>query len=319
MCKLCEDTSEKYSNVIDVIYGDTDSIFLDKCAPMLEEGENNNRDFDIRNESKADMVIDQMQTIFKGVEISKDIAWKIIAFGKNEKEYFGLDYDDKIKMVGIKGMSVDKPRYYDISENFIIKTILELFAQKETNSELNNKKMSIFLDKVKEVFDMLKLKISADNNDDAKFIENELAYSIKPTISFKDIDSQGITNTIYAEKLAEEISPKYPDKSLDKIIEHARSCLVKGKRYKYYKIEPVKPVNDLIKARIKDYQKVSIFPTKYKLDVKKYCEELFTVLYPVLTAVGITDTEKELKERLGILPGNTRNNKMNKNQTKLQP
>jgi hypothetical protein len=41
-------------------------------------------------------------------------------------------------------------------------------------------------------------------------------------------------------------------------------------------------------------QNFSIFPTKYKLDFKKYGDELFTVIYPILIAVGITDKEKDL-------------------------
>lgn len=90
-----------------MLYGDTDSVFLDKCA--LQE-----------NEVKVNMLIEEMQSKFKGIELSKDTSWNILAFSKNAKQYFGLTCDNELKIVGMGGLKSNEPRYFETSVKKII-------------------------------------------------------------------------------------------------------------------------------------------------------------------------------------------------------
>ena len=86
-----------------VIYGDTDSIFIN--SELL------NNKLDIENEVKAKF----------GVEISKDKEWHTFAqFGK--KEYSGVLSDGKYVTKQIYGMRDDKPKHFSRDHHYQCET-----------------------------------------------------------------------------------------------------------------------------------------------------------------------------------------------------
>ena len=96
------------NNGADVLYGDTDSLFV--------SGYN----------SRSDIVAIAKDRF--GIKLSKDKSWKILYLLSNKKQYFGLTNEGNLEYTTLIGMKSNVPCYFnEVTFNVVSKESLELF------------------------------------------------------------------------------------------------------------------------------------------------------------------------------------------------
>ena len=148
-----------------VIYGDTDSIYLT---------------------SKNDALIAKAEKINVDLEVDKE--WKILFLTPNKKQYFGITQQGALVHKTLTGMKSDHPVYFkEVTEKLISKEFQESFIS-DTDSALEK-----IVTYVRSAFDLLQTEGSININD--------LAYSAEATKNLYDYTSNGKEQKIYRELL----------------------------------------------------------------------------------------------------------------------
>jgi DNA polymerase family B len=173
MKKLARKTNEN------VIYGDTDSIYL---------------------ASKSDTLVKEAAKINVDLELDKE--YKILFLSSNKKQYFGLTQEGKLVKKQLTGMKSDHPKYFrEISEKLISKEIQELFITSDTAA---SEKIITY---AKSAFEVLETEASIINAQHSrgescskKWLHN-LAYSFEASKNLYDYPKEGPGKKLYREKL----------------------------------------------------------------------------------------------------------------------
>jgi DNA polymerase I len=158
---------------LEVIYGDTDSLFVKKDIV---------NDFDISAQAKSKFQ----------VEFIKDKSWKVLVL-LSKKEYFGLLENGGHVTKTIYGLRDDKPPYFNTVTSEIISK--EFLQQDLTSSSLKERA----LEYVRSVFNSMSDKIILK---DEVFIREQLAWRSKISKSLSQY-ANGWQKHVFEEKLAE--------------------------------------------------------------------------------------------------------------------
>jgi DNA polymerase elongation subunit (family B) len=166
---FAQDTIKGYAKKIgkeNVIYGDTDSIYLAcKNDALVAEAAKNDIDLDV------------------------DKQWKILCLSSNKKQYFGITCDGELEHKTMTGMKSDHPAYFhNVASTLISKEFQELFVTLDPTSALEK-----ILTYVRSAFDLLQTEDSINVED--------LAYSFEASKNLYDYKSNGKEQKIYREKL----------------------------------------------------------------------------------------------------------------------
>jgi DNA polymerase elongation subunit (family B) len=149
-----------------VIYGDTDSIYL---------------------ASKNDTLIAEAAKINVDLEIDKE--WKILFLSSNKKQYFGITQQGGLVYKTLTGMKSDHPAYFNgVAKKLISKEFQELFITLDPTSASAN-----ILTYIRSAFDLLQTEGSIKIED--------LAYSTEASKNLYDYTSNGKEQKIYREIL----------------------------------------------------------------------------------------------------------------------
>jgi DNA polymerase I len=146
-----------HSNNIEILYGDTDSLFVKGAAI---------NDIDIVSLAKEKFQVD----------FTQDRVWKMLVLMKNKKQYFGILKNGKIIHKTLVGLKNNYPSYFnEVVKRLISEEIIQLFLDNgcvNTNSIAKHQ----ILDHISSSFEILNDKLLKR---DMEFIRNKLAYSGK--------------------------------------------------------------------------------------------------------------------------------------------
>jgi hypothetical protein len=188
-------------NRFQIIYGDTDSLFIDN---------RDDRDFtDIKN----------MASKRYGVEFSKDKVWKIVGI-PDTKQYFGILDNDKHYYTTMPGLKSDRTPYEnEVTLKLIRRENIELFY---SNKDRQTSILHI-IDEVRSAFNILNNNIYTK---DMEFIINKLMFRGHTTIPLDSTKSKDWHKHIFDE-LVEDYNGD---------LELARMNSLGGSVHKYWKI-----------------------------------------------------------------------------------
>jgi len=240
-----------------VIYGDTDSIYL---------ASKNKNDFSLIIEAKIN------------VDLEVDKEWKILFLTPNKKQYFGITQQGALIHKTLTGMKSDHPAYFNkVTKKLISKEFQESFITSSLSSldTITTSALEKILTYVRLAFNLLQTEGSTINIED-------LAYSAEASKNLYDYVSDGKEQEIYREILED----------CGGSVELAQSRSQANHVYKYWKIQRIKRGGKGKDGKSKSkskFKSVTTHPEKYQLDIVKYQAELFTCIKPILTAYGIKD------------------------------
>ena len=165
-----------HTNNVEILYGDTDSLFVKGAAI---------NDFDIVSMTKKFQV-----------DFTQDRAWKILVLMKNKKQYFGILENGKAVHKTLVGLKNNYPSYFnEVVEQLISKETIQLFLNNDdVRTDPNVKRL--YLNHVYSAFEILNDKLRIR---DMNFITNKLSYSGKTHKALYEHDSNCWQKYIFEE------------------------------------------------------------------------------------------------------------------------
>jgi DNA polymerase I len=219
--------------------------------------ENNNDDaIDIISEAKERF----------NVKLVRDRLWKILFLTSNKKQYVGLTNQGNVVDKGLVGKKNNQPVYFNEVISYLIdQKVVEIFVNEGPKLAISR-----MLDYIREVYQTLDEKVSRDH--DLEFIYDKLAYSAKSSKALYDFKQNGWQKDIYNEICADSGGT----------VELAKSKSAANLVYRFWKVQ-----NQIGAKGIT----VTMHPESHMLNIRKYKEELWTCVKPLLEAYGLDKNE----------------------------
>jgi|GEM_PF-1385163 len=187
------------NNGAEILYGDTDSLFVSGC-------------------NAADDIIARAKDRFD-IKLSQDKSWQILFLLSNKKQYVGLTNEGELDYTTLIGMKSNVPHYFnEVTFNLVSKEYLELFINDPATA------LARIVEYVRFVYRTLEDKVVTSH--DLDFIVNELAYSNKSSKPIYNFKRGGWQADLYKELLKDNNDNKELTDS---------KCYV-NKVYRYWKV-----------------------------------------------------------------------------------
>jgi DNA polymerase elongation subunit (family B) len=195
-----------HSNNVEILYGDTDSLFVKSAAI---------NDFDIEFMAKEKFQVD----------FTQDRIWKILVLMKNKKQYFGILENDRVMHKTLVGLKNNYPSYFnEVVEHLISKETIQLFL--DDGDVITDQSKRHLLDHINSSFETLNDKLLTR---DMEFIKNKLSYSGKTQKALYEHD-----NNCWQKYIFEEIG-----ENCGGDLEFAKTKSHPGSVHSFWKITPV--------------------------------------------------------------------------------
>jgi len=255
-------------NGLQILYGDTDSLFVrkvDNTNGSKGDGSDctDGNDADITTMAKERFAVD----------FSKDKTWKILVLLHNKKQYFGMLENDEISYKKLVGLKNNYPQFFnEVVLNLINKETIELFSQ-STNSDHrhDNKEAKTHVSNyIRSAFNSLSDKLLVGN---MKFIIEELFYSAKTQKALYEHKRNSWQKYIFDEK----VEDCKGDHTLAEISSGPKSI------HSFWKIVP--------NGGADKKRSCTMHPERYTLDVDTYKKELWNCIEPIIQAYGFSSDE----------------------------
>jgi DNA polymerase elongation subunit (family B) len=258
-------------NGLQILYGDTDSLFVRKVGNI--DGANVG-DSNSSNYCGGAIDISTMAKERFNVDFSKDKTWKTLVLLYYKKQYFGILENDEISYKKLVGLKNNYPPYFnDVVLKLISKETIELFSPRNSEGNHQNKKdakdhVSKYL---RSAFNILGDNLLVGN---MKFITQKLFYSAKTQKALYEHKRNSWQKYIFEEK-TEDCGG---DRALAEISSGAKSI------HSFWKIVPNGGADNKKKN-------CTIHPERYTLDVDTYKKELWNCIEPIIQAYGFSGDE----------------------------
>ena len=201
-----------HTNSVEILYGDTDSLFVKGAAI---------------NDFILSMVKEKFQ-----VDFTQDRVWKILVLMKNKKQYFGILENGNVMHKTLIGLKNNYPSYFnEVVEQLISKETIQQFLNNRDVSINPNAKRHI-LDHIEWSFEILNDKLQKR---DMEFIKNKLSYSGKTQKALYEYDRNCWQKYIFEEMVEDHAG----DRELAKRNSHPKSV------YSFWKILPLGNKGDM--------------------------------------------------------------------------
>jgi DNA polymerase elongation subunit (family B) len=204
------------------------------------------------------------------VKLVQDRFWKVLFLTSKKKQYVGTTEQGKVIDKGLVGKKNNQPIYFN--------EVISYLISKEYLEQFVNEGVEVTLGRIKEymrfVYQTLDQKV-ADH--DLDFIVEKLAYSNKSSKPLYDIKQDGWQKDIYNEICADNGGN----------IELARSNSQADTVYRYWKVNDQKGKKN----------KVTTHPESHMLNIRKYKEDLWTCVRPLLEVYGLGANELSAFEK----------------------
>jgi DNA polymerase elongation subunit (family B) len=215
------------------------------------------------NTNSIDIVLEAKDKF--NVKLVQDRTWNVLFLTSNKKQYVGLTEQGKVVDKGLVGKKNNQPAYFNAVISYLIsKEYLEQFVNEGSEVTLGRIKEYVHF-----VYQALDQKI---RDHDLGFVVDKLAYSNKSSKALYEIKHQGWQKDIYAEILGDNNGN----------IDLAKSKSQANTVYRYWKVNDQKGKNGF---------KVTMHPETHVLNIRKYKEELWTCIKPLLEAYGLGEKE----------------------------
>jgi hypothetical protein len=241
------------ANGIEILYGDTDSLFL--------KGDNDDT-LDITTIAKESFQVD----------FSKDKVWKLLVLTKSKKQYFGI-LENSEGMQTLVGLKNNYPAYFnDVVSRLISRETIEIFLDQGGVSTDDKVKRQI-LDHIRSAFGTLSDRLLVK---DIKFIKEKLSYSAKTQKAlYEHADSK--KNCWQKYIFDEMLEDCDGDRALAEMCSRPKSI------HSFWKIVP--------NGRGSDKRSCTMHPERYTIADHSYKEDLWNCIEPILQAYGFSDNE----------------------------
>lgn len=241
-------------NGVEILYGDTDSLFVKNTGAR----ENENLNITILAREKFH------------VDFSKERIWKLLVLGRNKKQYFGILENGKPMCKTLIGLRGDRPPYFtEVVSRLVDKETLELFLNGDANTGNGGKAKQHVLNHIRSAFGILDDKLLVRDMD---FIKEKLFYTMQTKDPLYECTDNRWQKYIFDEILQ--------DCNGDRLLAE-RSSYAKS-THAYWKI---------LSDGSGDKKRCTLHPERFTLDAHGCRNELWTCIQPIMEAYGFSDNE----------------------------
>lgn len=257
-------------NGLQILYGDTDSLFVRKVGNIDSA---NVGDSNCGNGCGAIVDITNLAKERFKVDFSKDKTWNTLVLLNNKKQYFGILENNEISYKTLLGLKNNYPQFFnDVVSNLINKDTIELFSQCTDADHHDNKgAMAHVSNYLRSAFNILSDNILIS---DLEFVIEKLFYSAKTQKALYEHKKNGWQKYIFEEKIEDCDG----DRALAEMSSGAKSI------HSFWKIVPNGRANN-------NKKNCTTHPERYTLDVDTYKKELWNCIEPIMQAYGFSVDE----------------------------